>query len=245
MKPDKLNKSMKPLCLLVISALFVITAGAVPAGTAGAETGDAGLALSTGGVVASGGFSTPDGASFTVTFVYPTGTSVGTPATSGVDFTKPWASISEFVPGPTFGIPGLQSCSTLSNTTTHSPGYAIATQFNSGPANELARNGIYFDITCNDGRGYSYYRVRFDDQMFNGTPGPVFSASYTGNTQTYYWGTAVQSAGDHGVVLTYDAGIEVAAISICGFKAGFHCLKSSGAGGSIQPGPSLVLTTQG
>jgi hypothetical protein len=227
----------------VVAAALLVSAAVASAD----QPGNSALGAS-GGLVATGGFSAPNGDVFTATFVIPTSGAAESPHSGGVSFARPWASLEKWNGAPP-GIGTADPCSTVTNPTSWSAGYQVSSPYYSPPGQQ-PRSGVYVDIVCNDGSGFQYYRVRWDDAVsaFGGLQ-PVADTSQR-PPEWSYWGSAVQQLGGaHGTLLVRADGAENASLSICGFDGStFHCLAPtgpSGTGGVLKPTASLVSVFAG
>lgn len=240
----RLLRSRRGWLVLGISSTLLLSAAAASAN----QVSDATVAVATGGLVATGGGNGPNGDSFSVTFVVPTGITQ-TLNTGTVDFARPWADISEENQHQNY------VCSTVTNPTSWNMGTLIqpGSSYNQSaePAGEKnPRSGVYFDATCADGSGYQFYRVIWTDMVTGGQAWPVFPTGLGdwNGVHTYNWGSAVQYSGDHGLVTVRDAGLEAANLTICGYRdAHFYCTTGPSYldGGQIEPKPSLITVAEG
>jgi hypothetical protein len=233
-----------------IALLVLLTPGMASAATAGAAH-----EITSQGLVAAG-----NAGDFTVTLVVPSGPTTGASTVPGVDFGKPWASFFELgTQAPLDGIGHSVACPTqVINPTSFSAGYQAANyppppaQWAneppmgnwSGPLEPVS--GIYFDVTCNDGSGYDFYRVRWDDWLDPWTGRPQALWPGTGGAGGY-WGSSVQDGGYHGELGAQfnNNAFEVGYISVWGHNAtGFHYV-ADGAGDVDPQGVGIMTTVAG
>jgi hypothetical protein len=188
---------------------------------------------------------------FAVTFVIPKRATSETPHAGAVSFAKPWVSLVEESNQPP-AIGSTDPCAVVTNPSSWSAGYAVSSPYYNATGQQ-PRSGVYVDVACpNDGSGFEFYRVRFDDMLWNGQPESVFDTALVDNTVTvdnleeYSWGSAVQQpSGDHGLLLVGERGTENADMSVCGYNgSGFQCLPGSG-GGQLVPSASSITVTEG
>jgi hypothetical protein len=225
----------KPLMTLATIAA-VLGALAAPAGAGAA---DGGTAVTSSGLAA---FGWAD--KFTVTFVVPSGPTTGRTTIPGVDLGKPWASLYVLGSGSDLsGIGGTMGCSTVvANPSGYSAGHPAL------PARQgeiVPVSGIYFDASCDDGGGYDFYRVRWDDTSTDGEPWRCFESIFPVAAGAFYWGSGVQHGGYHGTLspLVYNGCDEAAILTVYGHDAlGFH-LVSGGGAGQVAPHASNIVTT--
>ena len=230
----------------LITSLTLVSMVAVlllASGVASASTG-AGTAATTSGLVAYG-WAGP----FTATFVNPSGSTTDASAVPGVDLSKPWGSLFELgAAGSTFGLGSGVACSTVvTNPASFSAGYQAydySSAFGTSPVNPVS--GVYFDATCDDGSGYDFYRVRWDDTSGTpyptGQPWPLFQDA-EGGLGAFYWGSSVQDGGYHGTLTALDnGGDEASQITVYGHNAsGFHFVTDGS--GQVYPNGSNIVTT--
>ena len=223
-----------------IVLVIVCTILALPGAASGATgLGTAGVSVN-GGLVASGLASSASGSELTMTFVIPRG-ALGFSPVAGVDFSKPWGSLTvQPGNGATFGVESHQACAVVTNPSTWTTGYEPINDAGD-PAQPLS--GIYFDTPCQDGSGYDFYRVQWDDypDPWTGRPEHVFIDGL--RTNTYYWGSTVQTRDAHGTVTSFDDAIESARVSVYGHDAhGLHPVTLSGIG-NVVPAASVIAVT--
>lgn len=208
-------------------------------GSARAEQfGDATLAASNGGMVATASFSLPEGGSYHATFVIPEGVSVQSPHESNVDFTRPWVS---FYKKTTAGPPPVGStnpCSVVTNPHAWGEGRPIELPDGYAHAPRNPVNGLFFEAgfgdDCED--SFDSYRVRWDDRIkqSTGEPWPTFDTSAWGPTWDWWGSSAQQTSGHRGALVYRPVVSEVSDISICGSRAGeTECLEAELQGGHL------------
>ena len=224
-------------------ALALTGTALLAASGAAAASDGAGAAITSSGLAATG-WAGP----FTVTFVKPSGSTVGATTIQGVNLGKPWGSLFEMsTDSPIAGIGHQVLCDTVvTNPATFSPGYQAANyagEAGQSPVNPVS--GIYFDASCDDGSGYDFYRVRWDDVTdSSGQPWHLFEDNTPAELGAFYWGSSVQDGGAHGtlsVPLDND-GWEAAQITVYGHDArGFHFVADGG--GEVVPQGEQITTT--
>lgn len=186
------------------------------------------VATATGGMYAqgsSGYVEFPDGTTrwFTAMLVVPDGTVVGSPAVEDADLREPWAILSQQVWGEGEGgglSGGPEVCHRFVNPTSFSTGHAgePVTWPAGGP--RPTWEGTSFDVTCDDGTDYEFYRVHFEPHEYrNGHRAFVRSRSTLGFPQTdvRYWGWSAPYD-VNGALTAEPRGVQSAAVSVCGHR---------------------------
>jgi hypothetical protein len=247
----------------MLSLAVAMLAVFLPATAGAADSVGGGTAVTSSGLVASGW-----AGKFTITLVVPSGSTTGASTVSGVDFSHPWASLFELgTESPLNGVGHTAACPTVvTNPTSFSAGYQAA-NYPPPPAQWVNQpsmghwsgppeptSGIYFDVACNDGAGYDFYRVQWDDVSGApypaGQPWPLFPTTFGelfSGGGTFYWGSSVQDGGYRGtlsVPFDNNAG-EAAGITVYGHNAsGFHFV-TGGSGGVVPQGGDITTTVLG
>jgi hypothetical protein len=230
---------------LMLVALIAVLAPA--AASAGQPANNAAAVGS--GLIATGGFAAADGNVFIANFIIPAPGTSESPHGGGVSFAKPWASLEKWNGAPP-AVGSTYPCSVVANPTSWSAGYPVETTENIAHGLRPL-SGVYFDVACEDGSGFQFYRVRWDDMVtpWSGQPQPVADTSQH-PPEWYYWGSAVQQPfGAHGTLLVRTNTAQNANLSVCGFDGkDFRCLAPSaisGSGGAIKAAASLISVLQG
>lgn len=214
-----------------VALLLVIVGGmGVPAAEAGIAAPRVQVATATAGTYAQGGtgyVDFPDGSTrwFTAMLVVPEGVVTGTPAVEDADLREPWAIVSERAwdrDDPGGGLSGgSEVCHRLVNPASFHPGHSgpRATWPASGP--KPTWEGMYFDVTCDDGAGYDFYRVHFDNYVspWSGRESFIHRRSATGHplTDARYWGWSAPYR-VNGLIEADPGGVQSAATTVCGHR---------------------------
>jgi hypothetical protein len=237
----------------VALAMLVLSLPAAAGAANGIGVG-AGSAVSAGGIIVYGDFVLSpsrgqEGVPFT--FVIPSGTSTGASLVPGVDFSKPWAAFAVgYADG--FGQVVANGCSTVSNPTSWSAGQPVTNPQSGADRPIKPLSGIYFDVRCDDGSGYDFYRVQVDDHAdANGPWGlgddgisglPVGLIGAASGPITWTWGSykgTVTFASDNGAIESADA-------LLFGHDAsGLHLLGRDVALTRVYPVASGIVTGAG
>ncbi len=216
--------------------LAAFTLAAALAGGAGVDVAEATpavpprtqVATATEGMYAqgsSGYVEFPDGTTrwFSAMLVVPDGTVVGSPAVEDADLREPWAILSQQAWGEGEGgglSGGPEVCHRFVNPTSFSTGHPgrTATWPAGGP--RPIWTGTSFDVTCDDGAGYEFYRVHFDPYRYSADrEAHVRTRATFGLPQTdvRYWGWSAPHD-VNGSLQAQPQGVQSASMSVCGYR---------------------------
>lgn len=158
----------------VLGAVSVLAVGTVPAASAQAPTPLQSVTSSTGGYAWTWGGGPEerrelgDGRliTFTAFFSHPEGAVTGSPPGAGLDLREPVGMLELGAETP-FGEPGTRAqtwdlCHAAANVTSYDTGHAVPVANHWGQNYyDFAWTGVWFDIECDAGLGFDFFRVDF------------------------------------------------------------------------------------
>jgi len=224
---------------LLGAAVTVAVMTASPAGAAGAA-GDGQVAISLSGMFAQSTIydaAFPDGTTreFSALLDRP-GVVSATPPGSALDLSRPWATLSETMmsdPAGGYRDDGAAVCNAATNPTTTAP----------VPGTPSGSTVASFDVVCNDGAGYAFYRVQW-------ALAPM-SVNVTNPVTTLWMGdemTSWSAGGLSGTVDLWPTASEITYGTVCGFRPAtltvpghFDCYGRDGLNGYVAPSTNLML----
>jgi hypothetical protein len=208
---------VRRILILAVAVLTVVVT------SVGADAADAVAARSDKGVVAYGVVYDDRGAyprAFQVQLVVPQGPTIASGLLSGVDLSRAWVVVSSD------SADGNGKCSNIAN----------PSQFSAGRDKGGHWAGLYVDVRCDDGAGYSFYRFTWasDWQL---TTDPLITTK-TGGQPIRFWADTVS-----GVTQAKPDVEQMGAVTACGYRANRppDCF-ASGSGLIVVSGTGVTTT---
>lgn len=209
--------AVRQVVVLVAAVLAVVVT--MP----GARAADAVAARSEKGIVAYGALHDYRGAyprTFQVQLVVPQGLTVSSGRLAGVDLSRAWTVVSSD------SADGYGRCSSIANPSQYSAGQEKGDHW----------AGVYVDVRCDDGAGYSFYRFTWASDWQLSTD-PLITTK-TGGQPIRFWADTVT-----GVTQAKPDVEQMGAVTACGYRSGGRPPECFASGSGLVVVSSTGVTT--